>query len=260
MAKKTTLLLIVSVLLIAMSAFVACKQNPINPPDPSSEDYINPEGTNLLSGCDFEKGDDNHDVVDDGSTIEVVEGVGLKGSAALSVEQTESYGQVYIDVTEFYGAGKDYYLAASFKNNDSTNTKDLTAKLSFTVVPGWVMDEIAKVIAEEGEDADGAHDYDYDAIYEGSFLPDEDAMELYGITTSPEVALGSSYVRVSGIIPSDEIEAIIQQTGMAKFLIVFYVGSYPNQGGYNYYLDDLVFIDLDKTGLPYGPYYTERNE
>lgn len=253
MAKKITLLMIVMLICSAV-VFVSCSDSKPTPPkDSSSGDYEDLEGKNLLSGSDFEKGDDGHDLVGDGSDIEVVEGAGLKGTAALSVAQTEKYGQVYVDITEFYGAGKDYYVAASFKDNGSTNSQDLTAKISYTVVPGWVMDAIAAEIAEGGEKV---NDYDYDEIYDGSFLSDAEALEVYGFETCHAgQPLGTSYVRVSGIIPSEEIEAIIAETKMAKLLVCFYVGTYPKQQGYNYYLDDVVVKDLDKNNLSLGPFY-----
>ena len=258
MVKKATLIMIICMLLVSVCVFVSCKEASAAPAPSGGggEDYADPEGKNLLEGCDFEYGDEG-DIVADGAEIDVVAGAGLKGSKALSVAQTADYGQVYVDITEFYGAGKDYYVAASFKNNGSTNKKDLTAKISYTVVPGWVMDAIAEAKENGGtEEGDMIYDWEYDEIYGGGFYSDDDALELYGVKTSSEgEPLESDYVRVSAIIPSEDIEEIIAGTKMAKLLVVFYVGSYPNQAGYNYYLDDVVVKDLDTENLPLGPFY-----
>ena len=265
MVKKATLILIICMLLISACVFVSCKEEAVTPPagggSEASEDYTDPEGKNLIDG-DFELGDEG-DIIADGSELSVVDKAGLKGSKALFVEQTANYGQIYVDITEFYGAGKDYYVAASFKNNGSTNKKDLTAYLSYTVVPGWVVEACEAAIEAGGtEEGDMIYDYEYDEIYGGGFYSDEDALELYGITTTSEgLSINdSSYVRVSAIIPSEEIEEIVAGTKLAKLYLTIMVGTYPNQGGYNYYLDDVVVKDLDTENLPLGPFYPIEEE
>ena len=106
------------------------------------------------------------------------------------------------------------------------------------------------------------YDYEYNEIYDGGFYTDEDALELYGIKTNVdgESINGSSYVRVSAIIPSEDIEEIVAGTKLAKLLVCFMVGTYPNQDHYSYYLDDVVVMDLDTENLPLGPFYPVPEE
>ena len=51
---------------------------------------------------------------------------------------------------------------------------------------------------------------------------------------------------------------------MAKLMAVFFVGTYPDQGGYSYYLDDVVIKDLNSElpiqGVTYAPEVPEEPE
>ena len=266
MAKKTTLLLIVSVLLIAMFAFVACKQNPITPPSPEPLDPVENEdgihSENLAYGCDFEDGDD-YMITGDGSDIEIVAGAGVGGSNALYVFQNsgEGWGETLIDATKLYGRGKSYYIEAKFCNaNDAEGrTDDLNAKIDFSVVSGVGY-------------ATTGQDYDIPGQYDGSWLDEGSALDIFDIEVlgqATPLEVEGGWETISGILDAEQIEALlVNQTQLCgggdvslyKLMVVFYVGTYnegTGQTGYRYYLDDVVVKDLNselkRTGRTWQP-------
>lgn len=278
MAKKITFTLLV--LLIASAfVFVSCNQEAgegggggIGPAPKPNEDLVkveNKAGTvsaNLVFGGDLE--DTDTDLQGDGATAEIVADEGVGGSHALYVQQTENYGEVLMDLTDYYGRGKSYYVEASFRNAgiEGARTDDLNAKIDFSVVAG------------QGYASTG-RDYDVPGQYEGSWMDDESAEELFGLAT--EGAAGTpidadEYVTISAVLDAETIESLlVNQTTLCgggdvtlyKLAVVFYVGTYSDgegQTGYKYYLDNVVIKDLNKeikkTGRTYKPADTGDEE
>lgn len=262
MAKKTTLLLIVSVLLIAMFAFVACKKDPIVPPTPQ-EPVVNKAGDvseNLIYNGDLEL-EDVTDLQGDGASIEILDGVGYEESRGLKVIQTENYGEVLVDITDYYGRGKSYYIEAKFSNaNDPEGrTDDLNAKIDFSVVSGVGY-------------ATTGQDYDIPGQYDGSWLDEGTALDVFDIEVlgqSTPLEVEGGWETISGILDAEQIEALlVNQTQLCgggdvslyKLMVVFYLGTYSEgtgQSGYRYYLDDVVVKDLNselkRTGRTWQP-------
>lgn len=253
MVKKLSLTFMLCVLLCSTLVFVSCEPEPIPAPAPTPnpktpvEDVLGTVGENIVYNGDFETGSET-DVTADGSSMVLTPSVGVNGSSAMAVLQNETYGEVYVDFTSDYGRGKSYLISASFKNNGSTNTSDLTARISFTVVSGAVMDAVGKYGWEAY--------YDCDDIYGGELLSDDEAEEVFGMVTNVagETIVDDKYVTVSGILPATVIEDLLVSTTdkygsgdptMAMLLATIYVGTYPNQNGYSYYLDNVVIKDLN---------------
>lgn len=257
MAKKITFTLLVGLLIASALVFVSCKQDPGSQPGPapSPDPELTPVvnklgevGSNLVYGGDLE-GEDT-DLQGDGATVEIMDQVGVDGSRALYVEQTENYGEVYLDLTDFYGRGKSYYVEASFKNAgvEGARTDDLNAKIDFSVVAG------------QGYASTG-RTYDVPGQYDGSWMDDDSAAEVFGFET--EGAQGTSledgdWVTISAILDAETIESLlVNQTTLCgggdvtlyNLAVVFYVGTYSDgdgQTGYKYYLDNVVVKDLNK--------------
>ena len=209
---------------------------------PPVENQIGTASPNLISNGDFESGSET-DVLPDGSICVITEGTGTNGSKALAVTQNQDYGEVYLDLTEYYGRGKSFYIEASYRNNDSVKNTDLTAKLFYLVVSEAVYNSF---------------DWypDCEMIYDGELVTPEDAEDVFGLLTnnvSPQL-LDDGYVTLSAIIPADEIDMILEETTKQygsgdpklKYLqVVLYVGEDLDQDGYSYYLDDVKVIDLN---------------
>ena len=257
MAKKITFTLLVGLLIASALVFVSCKQDPGSQPGPapSPDPELTPVvnklgevGGNLVYGGDLE-GEDT-DLQGDGATVEIMEQVGVDGSRALYVEQTENYGEVLMDLTDYYGRGKSYYVEASFKNAgvEGARTDDLNAKIDFSVVAG------------QGYASTG-RDYDVPGQYEGGWMDDDSAAEIFGFET--EGAQGTDlsdgeWVTISAVLDAEQIEELlVNQTKLCgggdvtlyKLAVVFYVGTYSDgdgQTGYKYYLDNVVIKDLNK--------------
>lgn len=272
MAKKTTLLLIISVLLIAMFAFVACKNDPVVPPTPQ-EPVVNKAGEvsdNLVYNGNLEDGSSS-DLSGDGANVAVVGNEGYNNSHALHVEQTENYGEVLVDISDLYGRGKSYYVEAKFRNaGPEGRADDLNAKIDFNVVSGV------------GYEKTG-HDYDIPGQYDGSWLDADSASNIFDIEIELDASAGTpivddDWVTISAVLDAEQIESLlVNQTKLCgggdvtlyKLAIVFYVGTYAEkkegevypgpvgQEGYIYYLDEVVIKDLNselkRTGRTYQP-------
>ena len=254
MARKLTILSIICMLLVSALIFVSCNQEAgggAKPgPAPAAKEKVeNVAGevsNNLVYNGNFDSGEDS-DLVDDGSTIEIVADEGIEGSSALLVTQTENYGEVMVDITKYYGRGKSYYVEGWFKNvgGADTRTDDLTAYIAFNIVTG-------------GGYTTTGQTYDIPGQYDGSWLSDDEAEEIFGIETNciGESIADGDWHKVSAILDAEQIEAVMLSeddqchwtgdTTMYLLAAVFYVGTYPNQDGYKYLLDNVVIKDLNK--------------
>lgn len=253
MAKKV-LMIFLSVMLIASLTLISCSQDQKKPgpaPEPL-EPVENEDGThsdNLAEGCDFEHGDD-YIIKGDGSEIAVVEGAGIDGSHALYVFQNSGggWGETIIDATKMYGRGKSYYVEAYFKNlgGEGTPTSDITAKIDFTVVSGAGWDKYQKT-------------YDIPGQYDYGWLSDDQASAIFDIQTGGSAGVDISdggWYKLSAILDAETIDTMIKtqteeigpattEQSLYYMAFVFYLGSYPSQDGYKYYLDNISIIDLN---------------
>ena len=262
MAKKITFVMLV-LLIVSAFVFVSCSQEaggggvPGPAPTPK-EKVVNTAGEvsgNIIYNGDFESGSDS-DLTGDGSSIEVTE---IEEGHALIVNQQETYGEVMMDITKYYGTGKSFYVEGWFKNAGSTNTNDLTAKLSFNIVTGGGYTTIGQT-------------YDIPGQYDGSWLSDDEAEEIFGIETNciGEDISDGEWHKVSAILDAEQIEAVMLSeddqchwTGdktMYLLAVVWYVGTYPDQGGYTYYLDNVVIKDLNRELPTQGRTYEAPEE
>lgn len=260
MAKKITFAMLV-LLIVSAFVFVSCKQEAGGVPGPAptpKEKVVNTAGEvsgNIIYNGDFESGSDS-DLTGDGSSIEVTE---IEDGHALIVNQQETYGEVMMDITKYYGTGKSFYVEGWFKNAGSTNTNDLTAKLSFNIVTGGGYTTIGQT-------------YDIPGQYDGSWLSDDEAEEIFGIETNciGEDISDGEWHKVSAILDAEQIEAVMLSeddqchwTGdktMYLLAVVWYVGTYPDQGGYTYYLDNVVIKDLNRELPTQGRTYEAPEE
>ncbi len=259
MAKRITFSLIVLLIASAL-VFVSCSQDAAEggkkiPPKPAQDEPVeNVEGTegeNILEFGSFECSLVDIEVAGEESTLAIAEGVGVDASKALSVVQNVNYSSVLFDLTPYYGRGKSYYIEASFKNDDSPVTDDLTGRISFSVVSGAVYDDKSQPY------------YDADIVYSGEFLDSGEAEDIFGYEVNDEGGSidGDEWATVCGIIPATEIDRIVGNSTLYQLQVSFYVGTYSNdvehgQKGYKYLIDNIVIKDLntelDVTGSTYG--------
>lgn len=267
MAKKITFTMLV-LLIVSAFVFVSCEQEagggkvpgPAPAPVEKVENVAGEVSANLVFNGDFENGDDS-DIKDDGSTSQVVADLGIDGSHALLVEQSETYGEVMMNITEYYGRGKSFYVEGWFKNvgGEGTRTDDLTAYLSFNIVTGGGYTTIGQT-------------YDIPGQYDGSWLSDDEAEEIFGIETNcgGEDISDGEWHKVCAILDAEQIEAVMQSeddqchwtgdTTMYLLAAVWYVGTYPQQDGYKYLLDNVVIKDLNKELKRQGATYEAPEE
>ena len=293
MTKKIALLMVVMLLASAL-VFVSCSQNAgggggggqggfdaddLEPVEnvlgevrdisvPISED----EPLAFYNG-DFEESATSSDVLKDGSSTEIVSEPGNAENHVLEVTTSESYGCVYVDLTEYYGRGKSFYVEASFKKAEGgTNVKAPVANITFTICSGAVQAEADRQYAAgvTDEDSPGQYYY-YDDIYGSPALSDADALQIFGMTTHKIGANlnDGAWHTVSAIIDAVEIDDTLQtQTvkykgsdlTMAHFYAVLYVGEDESDlAGYKYYLDNVVIKDLNDD-LDRGGQYEREEE
>ena len=269
MAKKITFTMLV-LLIVSAFVFVSCEQEaggggvpgPAPTPKAKIENVAGEVSGNIVFGGDFENGDD-HDIDGDGAAITIVEGQGIDGSHALLVEPSEQYGEVWMDITKYYGAGKSFYVEGWFKNvgGEGTKTIDLTAKLSFNIVTGGGYTKTGQT-------------YDIPGQYDGSWLSDDEAEEIFGIETNcgGEDFSSGEWVKVSAILDAEQIDAVMKseddqchwdgEQTMYLLGVVWYVGDYNNGGqdGYKYLLDNLVIKDLNRELPTQGRTYEAPEE
>ena len=287
MAKKITLSLLI-MLVITAFVFVSCNQDTagsggggkpsgkakieLDIRDAITENVFDDHVETLdLYNMNFEQGlgsDYDTDLQFDAAKGTIVADLGVGGSKAMDVVTSDNYGTTIVDITDYYGLGKSYYVEASIKNNGSTNTKGLVAYVSYTVCSGTVKDYV---------DAE----YDCDDIYGAPFMEEEEALNLFGADyptrgTQVGIELKDDYITLSGIIPATEIdEMIINQTKeyaesyddeptLDYLYVCFYVGEYPDQNGRHFLIDNIVIKDLnadmETTGKTHKAKSSEENQ
>jgi len=295
MAKKTTLLLIACLLVVSVCAFVSCSQDshsgsePYEPPerddvenmttvirdikDPK-EDY---EDTYFFNG-DFEESTESSDVVKDGSNILIVEDPDDGTNHVLSVKTVEDYGCVYVDLTDYYGLGKSFYIEAEFKKNvadtmGNTNPKAPLAFMAFTVCSGAVQAEADRQWDAGKQDEDGPGNYYYyDEIYGCPSFPDDSSEEVFHLAThsTGQNLADGSWHKLSAILAAEDIyDFLYDQTEKYKadevtvshLYVVFCVGSDESDlSGYSYFIDNVVIKDLNDDIDRGGVYAPEEDE
>lgn len=267
MTKKITLIMLV-LLVVSAFVFVSCTQEAGGKPTPPKQkdpvvNELGDVGPNLVFNGDFESGDDYDVDGAEGASSEIVAGEGIDGSHALYVEQTATYGELTFDMTKYYARGKSYYVEAWFRDagKEDGKTTDYMAKIDFSIVTG------------AGYQATGLT-YDIPGQYDGDWLSDDDAAEIFEMTTnSPSIGVNLSdgkWHKVSGILDAENIEKTVVsedeqnhatgESSMYLMSMVFYVGTYPNQGGYKYYIDNIVVKDLNTELDREGRTYDEPTE
>lgn len=269
MAKKTTLILILSLLLIASFSFVACSQDAggnagggggggNKPTPPSKKEDVKNELGDMKDLINYVFDDDApyKQLTGDGSALTFAEDEGIDGSDALLVEQNYNYGQVAIDMTKFYGRGKSYYVEAWFKAADVEGARmDLQccAKIDFSIITG------------AGYNYYPDHQtWDIPGQYDGAMLDNDTAYDVFEIETNlldEGAYLGDGeWHMVCGILDAENIEKVITsmdeqchatgESSLYEFNIILLVGTYEEdetagQKGYKYYLDNVKIVDLN---------------
>ena len=208
---------------------------------------------------DFEKEswrNKNFAPVADGSTYETVSGEGINSSKCLKVTQTETYGQLFIDLTKAYSNVKSYYLECWIKDAGTpASVNNGESKASFSL---WVWDQdivdIAKTHGGEYYDWDTSWDPNQPAPWDAQINTDysgfEKALAPYEPADScSSVAISKNkWTKLSGIIHAEDIANIVYAKNpddLVGFDINIYCGEYPNQNGYIWYVDNLRIVDLN---------------
>lgn len=275
MAKKITLLMIV-MLLVSALVFVSCSQGTVEKKDPYTPPVLeaieNKLGTvgddNLVFNGDFETGTVSF-VTGDGASATIV--AAGEGNNALSVKTAEKYGCIYVDITDYYGRGKSYYIEAKAKNDGTDVAKDLTAQFSFTICSGAVEAEATKQKKAGHNESNGpGYYYNYDEIYgapafddtEGIFLPIEGDGE-------PANLKDGNWHTLAAILAAEEIDSFLaEQTAkykateqtMSRLYVCFYVGVDGKLDNYSYLVDDFVIKDLNSELPIEGKTYVPEDE
>lgn len=242
MVKKATLIMIICMLIASACVFVSCNQEQAAPPAPQKKDREEVENTVGTPGENLVE--ELGDLKEDGSTLAIAAGAGYSGGDAIIVTQTADYGEVVFDLTPNYGSGKSYYIEAWFKNNGSTRTDDLKAYLSFNIVTGSGYDAVGET-------------YDIPGQYDGDWMDNDEALDFFELETNnggADISDGQWH-KVAAVLDAENIEALMLHEDesnngdgdptMYLLSIIFFVGSYPNQDGYIYYLSDVVVKDLN---------------
>ena len=232
------------------------------------------EKVNTVAFFDFEESSwktKDYAPAGDGATLDYAEGEGILGSNCIRVSQNESYGQLMIKAQAAYSKGKTYYFEAWFRDDTEykINGGFSTASISITVYDQDIVN-IAK--------ANGAEYYDYDS---GQSWYDKDQPDPYSISATDEISREAeemdftealrpilaesadeepselllsevisydSWTRLNGMVYSTDIDHIVgakTPEDLVGFFLNFYCGSYPNQQGYEFYVDNIRFLDLN---------------
>jgi len=204
----------------------------------------------------------------DGATIEDVENAGIKGSNCIRVTQSESYGQILIHAEDAYSRGKTYYFEAWFRDDATpveVNQGETVANLSITCYDKDIVD-LAAAYGKEYYDYDSsfegyveAQPTPYDASAEKDITGFEEALDpilardedgdLEGLLLS-EVISNTEWTRLNGIVYSKDIDSIVNAEGRGQedlvgFFLNFFCGTYPDQAGYIYFVDNIRVLDLN---------------
>ena len=202
----------------------------------------------------------------DGADVEIVKGEGVDGSDCIKVTQNEEWGELTFELTDAYSKGKSYYIEAMIK--DAGTPKDVNdgnrkAMLSVTVVDKDIVD-ICKAagkewFAWENDDyeqpgpwgtsvSDIFYGYEnYEKALE-SFMEKDEYGDLQYPQPNHVTVSDSTWTKVGGIISADTISYIVDAKNsddLERLLVVLLLGSWPDQSGYVYYVDNLRIVDLN---------------
>ena len=266
---KLTKICLFLVALLATLCVIGC--NEIEPEDPNGGNVIS-ETVREVAFFDFEKASwktRQYAPEGDGATIESADGAGIDGSNCILVTQTDTYGEVILDMKKAYSKDKTYYFEGWFKDAgtpESVNGGSSAASLSLTVWDKDIVD-ICKAAGKEYYDYDdddpdqpgpwaasvGTDITGYEIALKPYQIVNEDG-ELEDLQPAGVEISADEWTKLSGVVRSKDIDSIVSaknKEDLVGFLLVYYCGTYPAQTGYVYYLDNIRILDLDPQ-IPLG--------
>ena len=256
--KLTKKILIGSLAAFAIAMLTGCPGD--GPTPPGDEPYYgeNKYGTpskNLLDNGDAEGTEG--EIMDVDTYNFTKETVDVEGGHAFKITQTGSWGELIIDLTDYYAPGKSYLISAKVKNNPDAEAayKDAAFTASYCVYSGAVKNW---AIAEKKRTGEDIEHYDFPGDIEGIVGPWGGAKVTTGADYECEnwpytddefnvvTELSDDWEEIKYIIPSTEIERMINNTGLYVFEVEFYAGgSNECPAGYSYLIDDISIIDFN---------------
>lgn len=185
---------------------------------------------------------------------------GVTGDCYLAKQTGGAWsGELQVDLTAYYGKGKNYLISAKVKNNPTFTNPGDTFHFSYVCYSGAV-DAFAALTGDE------YYDYDDEAgtaagivsPWGGELKNDEFDEFNFPIKLSEtkDVMLNNKWQTLYFAVPSSEIERMIDGTGLRSLSISFYMGTSAERG-YSYLIDDIYVWDLNPE-IPFeGQTYAE---
>lgn len=237
------------------------KPNPVPDPDPN---YPVPSSYSELAFFDFNEsnwGQDSCAPFGDLADVEEVSGKGINNSGCIKVTQRGTWGELMFSLKDVYSKGKDYYIEAWVKDAgtpDTVSGGDCAASLGSTIVDNDILS-----LCEQHNATWDYYDSDWDknqpspwdasfssnvSCYESilkSLLPDDE--DEVSLDSSNVYVTDDSWTKVSGILYADDINYIVNaktKDDLEELYVCLYLGMYPKQEGYIYYVDNIRILEL----------------
>lgn len=206
-------------------------------------------GPNLLSDGDA---DDYEGEIEkfSNNNVEMTKVDGGFSGQAWKIDQTGTWSELVIDLTDYYAPGKSFLVSAKIKNDpDAADTyKDAAFTACYCVYSGAVKNW---AIANDTEyyDYDGSNDANGNPIvgpWGGAKDTDGTSVGYDEGDLNLVSELSDDWEEIKYIITSAEIERMVNNTGLYKMEVEFYAG--PDDGenaGYSFLIDDISIQDMN---------------
>lgn len=237
MKKCTKKFLLVGLAAVLTGMLISCGGGNAPAPKKDKENVVN-----LIDDGDADETEGEISLSSYGATYDKVDG-GVTGQAWKVVQTETEWSELSIELTDYYANGKSYLVSAKVKNDPDGKHKNAEFTTAWTLYSGDVKNWASRTEGKEYYDYDGS-DSSIVSPWGGKLLTEGAAFGISDSELNLVDDLTDQWQEIKFIISTDEIEKIVNNSGVYKFSIAFYAGE-DGPAGYSFLIDDICVVDLN---------------